>query len=471
MTTRYRRTADLVELTTELQSSKTGLSIEQIADHFEVSRRTAERMLSALRETFVQIEATSRGGRKYWRMPATSNSSSSTLPPVEVRQLSERIERLTSEVAAERESASLNNLIVDTVLGNSPVGIFVLDAEHSLVWSNGALLEFFGEHITTLDGPDARRLIQDNLTDTMEDGEEVGKQVVEVLDTNEPLEHFDCTVKAAPGRERRELRHWSTPIHSGTFAGGRVGLFVERPTPKSQGETRSLPEALGRVVASRVVNDPGSGSMEEVMHSIRSSLGGLLLIAEGARAGLIDPSQAMEKVHRQAQRIEAVVTDTSRFYRDRQLVLVPVVVSELVHEAVDEARWLADSRNVVLKIDGTVPSHTLVADRSLLLLAFAGLIRNAVEVNGHGGTVRVRAERDAATQSSRFSISDMGPGISDEIPSTAAGRASGTRSVGTGLGLTVVKDIIEGHGGTLTLEHSVSGGAIARIELPERQEL
>jgi signal transduction histidine kinase len=67
MEARYRRVVDLVELTDLLQVERTGITIDEIADRFAVSRRTAERMLRALRERYPDLAAEVRHGRKYWR--------------------------------------------------------------------------------------------------------------------------------------------------------------------------------------------------------------------------------------------------------------------------------------------------------------------------------------------------------------------------------------------------------------------
>jgi signal transduction histidine kinase len=67
MTGRYQRAVDLLELITLLQAGPIGFSIQQIADHFEVSRRTAERMLSALQRRFPELQHELRKGRKYWK--------------------------------------------------------------------------------------------------------------------------------------------------------------------------------------------------------------------------------------------------------------------------------------------------------------------------------------------------------------------------------------------------------------------
>jgi predicted DNA-binding transcriptional regulator YafY len=67
---RYGRLADLVRLAMQMQGRADGLSLDDIGQTFEVSRRTAERMRDAIRDAFPQIEELAEpGGRKRWRLP------------------------------------------------------------------------------------------------------------------------------------------------------------------------------------------------------------------------------------------------------------------------------------------------------------------------------------------------------------------------------------------------------------------
>jgi len=67
---RYSRLADLVRLAMQMQGRADGLSLDDIGQTFEVSRRTAERMRDAIRDAFPQTEEISEpGGRKRWRLP------------------------------------------------------------------------------------------------------------------------------------------------------------------------------------------------------------------------------------------------------------------------------------------------------------------------------------------------------------------------------------------------------------------
>lgn len=93
---RYKRLVDLVELTGLLQTRASGLCVEQIAERFEVSRRTAERMLAALRDRFPGLEAEYRDGQKYWRLRCTSDAGPLELPE-ELEALSRRVVELEAE--------------------------------------------------------------------------------------------------------------------------------------------------------------------------------------------------------------------------------------------------------------------------------------------------------------------------------------------------------------------------------------
>jgi predicted DNA-binding transcriptional regulator YafY len=129
MTERYRRVVDLVDLTQILQSSLAGISADEIAQRFEVSRRTADRMLSALRDRFPNIRAEVRDNHKYWRLRGPVGSSILKFPK-EISDLSDQL--LAQDVGADNANAREQHIeLVNSVLGTSPVGVFLLDRDFS----------------------------------------------------------------------------------------------------------------------------------------------------------------------------------------------------------------------------------------------------------------------------------------------------------------------------------------------------
>ena len=81
MTARYQRIVDLAQLIGLLQSTRYGITLDQIAERYEVSRRTAERLLGAVRDCYPDLEAEVRDGRKFWRLPRPKGRGASFEPP------------------------------------------------------------------------------------------------------------------------------------------------------------------------------------------------------------------------------------------------------------------------------------------------------------------------------------------------------------------------------------------------------
>ena len=126
---------------------------------------------------------------------------------------------------------------------------------------------------------------------------------------------------------------------------------------------------------------------------------------------------------------------------------------------------LADRKKVHLQVEALEPAPPLLLDRSRIKRMFINLLTNAIEASPEGETVRIRYRRlgkDAAVN-----VSDEGPGIASEIRKEIFLPFFTTRTGGTGLGLPIVKKIIEAHEGSLEVLNT-SRGATFRLTLPVR---
>jgi signal transduction histidine kinase len=104
------------------------------------------------------------------------------------------------------------------------------------------------------------------------------------------------------------------------------------------------------------------------------------------------------------------------------------------------------------------------ADRLLLSRAVHNLLLNACEASPDGATVEVRATREGGDAT--VEILDRGSGVAPEIRDRLFEPYASTKARGSGLGLSLVRDIAEQHGGRVTLTDRAGGGAIARLSLP-----
>jgi signal transduction histidine kinase len=154
----------------------------------------------------------------------------------------------------------------------------------------------------------------------------------------------------------------------------------------------------------------------------------------------------------------------------RKLPHVLVDVESVVDEAVGACRWMAEEQSVVVEahIDRSLP--LVDGDIASLARAVQNLIANAIRHGAAGRWVGIRAVAD--DRSVVITIEDRGPGIAArDLPHLFEpfyrGRGS-DRVRGSGLGLTIVKQIAVAHGGSVAAERRRDGGAIFTLRLPAR---
>ncbi len=107
-------------------------------------------------------------------------------------------------------------------MDNSRVGVFILDSEFKIVWVNCAIEEYFGLQRNEIIGKDKRQLIQRQIANIFQDSKNFKNKVLATYDNNTNSEKFECHILSDNERQDRWLQHWSQPIESGLYAGGRV---------------------------------------------------------------------------------------------------------------------------------------------------------------------------------------------------------------------------------------------------------
>ncbi|HEX6750655.1 MAG TPA: HAMP domain-containing sensor histidine kinase [Longimicrobium sp.] len=146
---------------------------------------------------------------------------------------------------------------------------------------------------------------------------------------------------------------------------------------------------------------------------------------------------------------------------------MPLDVVDAGDAAAEAVRGVAHPSAAVLEMALPVPGERVRVrgNHALLVRAVRNLVLNAVEAVGSGGSagVVVRAAGDRV----RISVWDDGPGIAPEHLPGLFTRPFTTRPGGSGLGLLLVRQIVEGvHGGTIALRPRAPRGSIFRIEVP-----
>ncbi len=182
---------------------------------------------------------------------------------------------------------------------------------------------------------------------------------------------------------------------------------------------------------------------------------------------------SLERISHQAQRLQTLVENLRRLAEmdESSLDRTPVNLQEILAEAVEFTSGAPESqgKTVHLTIQQVPwPLSTVSGDRDLLEVAFRNLIDNALKFSGTEGRVEVRASEDG--HAALVEVDDNGRGIPPaDLPHIfdELYRGENARDMpGSGLGLALVRRIIQLHGGSLEVHSRPEQGTMVRVHLP-----
>jgi signal transduction histidine kinase len=213
-------------------------------------------------------------------------------------------------------------------------------------------------------------------------------------------------------------------------------------------------------------------------HELRTPLNPIFGWTQMLRRGRIPPElqeQALESIERNARlqnRLIEDLLDTSRIVEGKfHCRMQRIAPSAVVASALEAVRESAGTADVAVEVDCPATLPTLSADPARLVQVVTNLLTNAIKFTPPGGTVRLALTTDGDRL--HLVVTDTGVGIPGEFLPQLFSRfhqaESGTtrRQGGLGLGLFIVRSIVEAHGGTVWAESAGAGqGAAFHIALP-----
>jgi len=202
-------------------------------------------------------------------------------------------------------------------------------------------------------------------------------------------------------------------------------------------------------------------------HQIRNSLGAIAgygnLLKRGlTRHGL--SSEHAEALIQETDEAESLIERFLYFARPLEPHLARVDVSVMIQELLAASKVRADCAEASFTFEGS-PAAVIEADALLLKQALTNLVENGVyALNGARGSVNVTVK--VTEERAEIEVADTGCGIDEAEAERIFTPFFSTRPAGSGLGLPLVKKIIDLHGGELTFNSRVGQGTTFRINLP-----
>ncbi|HEV8322155.1 MAG TPA: ATP-binding protein [Myxococcota bacterium] len=259
-------------------------------------------------------------------------------------------------------------------------------------------------------------------------------------------------------------------------AKAEVDVKVEERTAELRHTGAELATSLQQLEQLGKVKDE---FLANVSHELRTPL--TLIIAPleeliAGRAPAERGAEYMRAMHRSAVRLNSLVTDLLELARIQaghlRLAVAETDPGELVGGIAGQFQALAANRGVTLSVEpdaGPVPAGKVVIDPGRMEFVFTNLMSNAMKFTPAGGrvTVRVRGEADAVC----IDVEDTGAGIPAELQGRVFERfsrfesASVPGAAGAGIGLALVKELCELHGGSVSLRSAPGQGTCVTVRL------
>ncbi|MHC4644398.1 MAG: sensor histidine kinase [Planctomycetota bacterium] len=237
---------------------------------------------------------------------------------------------------------------------------------------------------------------------------------------------------------------------------------------------------LHDITREKEVSQMKNDFVSHVSHELKTPLASITAYSEMLADGEADDEKTRKEfcsiIQGQAQRLNRLIEDILNVARiESGLVKVekkPVSLTILIEELCQMIKGYAEEKNIDIIGRKPIVFDQVYADRDMISQVIVNLLSNAIKYTPSGGSVKIETEVDQITAMARVSVTDTGVGISeDEIQHVFDKfyrvEANKGRAKGTGLGLNLVKQIVEKvHNGRVFVRSRPGAGSTFGFELP-----
>ncbi len=204
-----------------------------------------------------------------------------------------------------------------------------------------------------------------------------------------------------------------------------------------------------------------------ISHEIRNPLGIIRSSAELLKKKVtkIDPTNTMpDIIVEESSRLNSIITDFINFAKPGNPKLNLCRIEDVIEKNITFLSMQMKEKGYTIKKDYQDYLPEIQADADMLYQSFLNIFINAMQAMPTGGMIEVAIRSNSKDVTIYFD--DEGKGIAEEILEKIWDPFFTTKEMGTGLGLGMVKNIIESHGGNIQIDNRTHGGTRVTVELP-----
>lgn len=204
-----------------------------------------------------------------------------------------------------------------------------------------------------------------------------------------------------------------------------------------------------------------------VAHEVRNPLNAIIGAAHFLATEYADSDTARkftDLIVRQATRVNQVASDLLSISRPQGIRLTDVNINAVIEQVLDAMCEQIKSQKIAVRTDIDTDIPLIRADVMQIEQAVQNLVRNAVEAMPEGGKLTITTK--CAGDDIIIKIEDSGPGIPKAERERVFQSFYTTKTRGTGLGLTIVRSVLERHGGGIEIEQPETSGTRVMVRLP-----
>lgn len=288
-----------------------------------------------------------------------------------------------------------------------------------------------------------------------------------------------ATAASVP-RWRLLVKHPSGSLEAAVNAVRRRNLIISTSILGVLGASMAL-----LVLSTRRAQELAHQQMEfvaAVSHELRTPLAVIRSAGENLADGVVHDEQQVRKygglVRNEGRRLTEMVEQILEFagIQSGQLgfALRPVPIAPMLHDVMESSRALLDEASIRVEFSIAEPLPPVLGDEAALRRVFQNLISNAIKYGRGGGWIGVRAR--LAGREIQITVADRGIGIQPSEqprifePFYRTPDAVAAQIQGAGLGLSLVKRIVEAHGGRIAVSSAPGSGSEFTVTLPAATE-